>query len=351
MNDERNKHLEELVSKPINQKIQIVSKTHFSPHKIVVEKSSEETPLLVIPHTERQEFARRFTVVTEEAAAKPAPVHIPSASAEKPIVPIVSAAKPVVVTKTISAPAAPPPRKKMTRQKSGWFGEIFRLAFTAGALFSLFFVGVNYKAFSQIVDKKLNPDKFTEAQIELENVVKRHTPDLLPVAGMKRENRKEFPLLSISVSPLENRIVIPSIGKNIPIIEIDNQALLAENWKALETDIQEGLRNGVVHYPGTAVPGQYGNTFITGHSSYYPWDNGKFKDVFALLHDTEVGETFTVYWNQKKYDYKIREKKVVSPKDTSVLDQPTDGKIATLMTCTPVGTAKNRLIIVADQIE
>ena len=101
---------------------------------------------------------------------------------------------------------------------------------------------------------------------------------------------------------------------------------------------------------GTAIPGQFGNVFITGHSSYYPWDSGKFKDVFALLHDLDVGDEFTVFWNQDAYHYRINERKVVTPQETEVLHQPTDKRIATLMTCTPVGTAKNRLVLVAEQI-
>jgi sortase A len=106
----------------------------------------------------------------------------------------------------------------------------------------------------------------------------------------------------------------------------------------------------VVHYPGTAQPGQIGNVFITGHSSYYLWDPGKYKDVFVRLHDMDVGDEFTVFWNQNTYHYRIRERKVVAPEETSVLSQPQHERIATLMTCTPIGTAKNRLVLVADQI-
>ena len=125
--------------------------------------------------------------------------------------------------------------------------------------------------------------------------------------------------------------------------------LEGENWGELEKQIQSGLQQGVVHYPGTALPGQFGNVFITGHSSYYPWDPGQFKHVFASLSKLEPGERFYVYYDQKQYTYEILKKFEVQPANVSVLEQPRDKKVATLMTCTPVGTTLRRLIIQAEQ--
>lgn len=155
--------------------------------------------------------------------------------------------------------------------------------------------------------------------------------------------------LTIPVYPPDNRIVIPKIGQNIPIQEVAPDNLISEDWQALEDDIQKGLQKGVVHYPGTAVPGQIGNVFITGHSSYYVWAPGEYKDTFALLHNLEVGDTIIIYYNENKYTYVIEERKVVKPSQVDVLKQ-SDDKRLTLMTCTPIGTALNRLILVAKQV-
>jgi sortase A len=121
-----------------------------------------------------------------------------------------------------------------------------------------------------------------------------------------------------------------------------------QNWNQLEGNIQSGLQNGVVVHPVSHDPGSFGNFFLTGHSSYYAWDEGRFKDVFALLHEVKVGDIVEVYWEGKKYEYKIRESRVVAPTAVEVLDQPEDLKILTLMTCTPVGTNKNRLILTGE---
>lgn len=104
----------------------------------------------------------------------------------------------------------------------------------------------------------------------------------------------------------------------------------------------------MIRYPGTARPGEKGNVFITGHSSYYLWAPGAYKDVFALLPNVEVGDTVTVYYNQRQFVYEIQEKKTVKPTEVDVLRQGEDKRL-TLMTCVPVGTNLNRLILVAKE--
>lgn len=161
---------------------------------------------------------------------------------------------------------------------------------------------------------------------------------------------EDVPPLKSSITPPDNRIIIPKIGKNVPIQEVAVQNLVSENWEALEQDIQKGLEGGVVHYPGTAQPGEDGNVFITGHSSYYLWSPGAYKDVFALLPNLEVGDKIILYYNQKQYDYIIQEKKTVAPTEVNVLQQG-GKKQLTLMTCVPVGTNLNRLILVGEEVD
>jgi LPXTG-site transpeptidase (sortase) family protein len=159
-----------------------------------------------------------------------------------------------------------------------------------------------------------------------------------------------LPPLDISVAPLDFRIIIPKIGVNAPIQEmsVGKQQIL---WSGFENDVQKVLREGILHYPHTAYPGQRGNAFFTGHSSYYPWDTGKYKDVFAQLIQLDIGDEYYVYWNQKRYAYTVKEKKEVSPYDVSVLSQETEEKLSTIMTCWPLGTVLRRLIIVGEQQE
>jgi len=58
--------------------------------------------------------------------------------------------------------------------------------------------------------------------------------------------------LDITITPYENRIVIPKIGKNIPLIEIQQQTV--EGIDELNDIFMKELENGVIRYPGSAKP-------------------------------------------------------------------------------------------------
>ncbi len=229
--------------------------------------------------------------------------------------------------------------------------QIIRFAVVSGIIFVISFSVINVQAFKSIIASVIDPET-QEAREELLTTaaVGREIDEslLLPVLNGDKDAQKSFDWLDFPIVPTDNRLVIPKIGKSVPIVEMGTENVVGENWDELEEQIQDGLRDGVVLYPGTAKPGQIGNSFITGHSSYYPWDPGKFKDVFALLEQLEIGDEYYVYYNQKKFTYKIREKFEVYPDDVSVLQQPQNERISTLMSCIPVGTTLRRLILRAE---
>lgn len=135
-----------------------------------------------------------------------------------------------------------------------------------------------------------------------------------------------------------NHLLIPGISVKAPIV-----------WNSPEDRILEDLHNGVAHYQGTALPGENGNVFIVGHSSNYWWDKGQYNQVFALLDKVKEGDRLYVNYNNTPYVYQVESIKTVQPSDIEVLN-PTDHSVLTLMTCTPVGTTLNRLIVQAKQI-
>lgn len=160
------------------------------------------------------------------------------------------------------------------------------------------------------------------------------------------------PSLTASSSPIivdpqekvgpESKVIIPKINVDVPLVY--------DTPSTAEKDIQNSLENGVVHYPGTAVPGQNGNVVVVGHSSNNLFNNGKYKFAFVLLNNLQVGDTITMQYGGKRYVYKIYEKVIVKPTDVGVLG-PTDRTATlTLITCDPPGTSINRLVVRAEQI-
>jgi len=227
--------------------------------------------------------------------------------------------------------------------------QIARAALFSILIFAIGFFTINGEAYTDIMMAWMTQDL---GESQLQEIVEERVPreqKLLVVESTPEAQKTQIPELALEVVPPDNRLIIPKIDKNIPIIDTDPESLMGADWKSLEQTFQEDLRDGVVHYPGTAEPGDSGNVFITGHSSYYIWDSGRYKDVFARLNQLEEGDDIVIYYDQQKYHYVVREKKEVQNDDISVLEQG-DENILTLMTCSPVGTNFRRLVVIAEEV-
>jgi LPXTG-site transpeptidase (sortase) family protein len=108
------------------------------------------------------------------------------------------------------------------------------------------------------------------------------------------------------------------------------------------------LEKGIIKYPGSADPGTEWNSFIFGHSSNYPWAKGDYNNVFALLNELNTWDEIIVFFKQRKYMYVVKEKNSVKPWHVSSLGSTSNKKQLTLMTCWPLGTTLNRLLVVTE---
>lgn len=151
------------------------------------------------------------------------------------------------------------------------------------------------------------------------------------------------PTANVQVSA-EPKLIIPKINVNVPAVYgvgYDHNSQM----KAME--------KGVAHFaiPGAnAVPGQIGNTVLSGHSSNDLFDPGDYKFIFAQLDKLQTGDTIYVNYNSVRYTYTITKKEVVKPTEVNKLTYATDKPILTLITCTPLGTAEKRLLVTAEQV-
>ncbi|MGH7196321.1 MAG: sortase [Candidatus Saccharimonadales bacterium] len=152
------------------------------------------------------------------------------------------------------------------------------------------------------------------------------------------------PTANVAVGP-EPRLIIPKINVDLPV---------NYNETALDdATIQIALRDGAVHYklPGAnAVPGQFGNTVLLGHSSNDIFNQGAYKFVFVLLDRLEPGDIFYMHYEGKRYIYRVTEEKIINPDEINALQIGAEKPMVTLITCTPPGTALKRLLVFAEQI-
>ncbi|HSW37530.1 MAG TPA: class E sortase [Candidatus Saccharimonadales bacterium] len=129
--------------------------------------------------------------------------------------------------------------------------------------------------------------------------------------------------------PADNRLVIPKMRLDEPINEGKTIA---------------ALHTGVWRRPATDTPDKGGNTVIVGHRFTYSGSS-----VFYSLNTLEAGDPVIVYWQGKEYDYEVMLSEVVPPNAVEI-EQHTEKPILTLYTCTPLWTAHDRLVVIAEPL-
>lgn len=110
----------------------------------------------------------------------------------------------------------------------------------------------------------------------------------------------------------------------------------------------DDLNKSLVHYGGTGLPGEYGNTVIFGHSTLPQFYNPKnYMTIFSLLPTLKVGDEIDITYDGISYVYKVFDLTVSNPTDLSALEQTFDDSYVTLITCVPPGTFWQRLHVKA----
>jgi sortase A len=141
----------------------------------------------------------------------------------------------------------------------------------------------------------------------------------------------------------------PVLGAPVAILTIPR---LSEDYRhvVVEGVGREELKKGPGHQPGTARPGELGNTVLAGHRTTYGAPFGRFDELAA-------GDEVVVTDKTGSYTYRISGTDIVDPSDTAVVlpvprqpdTQPTQ-RLLTLITCTPKYSAKYRLVITGELI-
>ncbi len=160
------------------------------------------------------------------------------------------------------------------------------------------------------------------------------------VLGVSIQKKDNFPAF-ISTLSREARIVYREFTLTIPKLKIDKVLVLVDS---------NDLSKGLVHLPGTALPGERGNVFISGHSALSRIFNLQTAQ-FAALTNLKKGDEIVLEANGAQFKYEVIGSKVVDPKDLSVVNSPESlGRYVTLMTCVPPGLNFKRLVVLGKMI-
>jgi sortase A len=109
----------------------------------------------------------------------------------------------------------------------------------------------------------------------------------------------------------------------------------------------DDLQKGPGHYPKTALPGQVGNTVISGHRTTYG-------APFGNLDRLHPGDIVDIQIRYRTYHYRVTGTRIVAPNEKGVLlpvpDRPgvaPTSRMLTMTTCNPKYSAAQRLIVFA----
>jgi len=154
--------------------------------------------------------------------------------------------------------------------------------------------------------------------------------------------------IDFNTLPPDWRVIVPKLWINVHMRVLTNIPI----EKIKKADYDEYLYSGVVKYPYTANPGFTWNVFIFGHSSFYWWKNNPYGTIFAKLPALRHWDNIIVFWKWKIHKYRIFKKHIVWPYQVeSIYKNYTKWKYLSLMTCYPIWSDRQRLVVVAEQIE
>ncbi|MBL8030614.1 MAG: sortase [Candidatus Doudnabacteria bacterium] len=154
------------------------------------------------------------------------------------------------------------------------------------------------------------------------------------------------PLTGANITTEDPNIDLSKPGLlEIPSLKVSAPIVWSSDPKNFDTDLQ----NGVIHYPGTAMPGQIGTVYISGHSSNVPWAKGAYNKVFSKLGNLADNASFTLTVYTKdgkavKYHFVVKRRAEYQATDQEQFKNAGVPTVA-LSTCWPVNTTQKRLVV------
>lgn len=168
---------------------------------------------------------------------------------------------------------------------------------------------------------------------------------IAPTATVAEAGAQPAPTVVYPIGPPPVRLVIPSIGVDIPVITVGTVKKLigGQTYEVWDT-----VANAAAYHKTSAPPGYIGNTVLNGHRDIHG-------AVFAHLDQVQVGDPIMVYTDDHEFVYIVSEILEVPEKHASAAQRAENQRLIgylpedrlTLITCTPYGTNLNRLLVIA----
>jgi LPXTG-site transpeptidase (sortase) family protein len=146
---------------------------------------------------------------------------------------------------------------------------------------------------------------------------------------------------------------IPSLSIRSTVFLPSRRYWDAHDWETMERQMQVGLLYGVVSYPHAVLPGANGTIVIAGHSSP-PNDRAResrFGTIFASLPAIEPTVQIILRTGSETVTYAVVDTRIVPAGDTTILVEQKEESLLKLITCYPIGSTKDRFVVIAKRVE
>ena len=187
----------------------------------------------------------------------------------------------------------------------------------------------NYNKEIETMDKEILEDKLKKSEEfndENASQIKVVDPNVINVDDAS----SSYSFLELG--EMVGTINIPKININLPIYE----GITSTN-----------LTKGVAHMEDTSLPNGDINThsILAGHTGISQ------AEIFDNLNELEIDDEFYISFYGNITKYRVIEKRVVLPDDTSSLKIEENRCLVTLVTCTPKTVNTHRLLVTGEKIE
>ena len=173
---------------------------------------------------------------------------------------------------------------------------------------------------------------------------------LLPFSVGKKPTYQQITfsdLLRINAADLIKVTPLSYFSLEIPKIRAKAQVTANVN-SADKKEYQAVLKQGVAHAAGTYLPGMGGAVTLFAHSTDMEVNVAMYNAVFYRLDELVPGDEIIVWFLGEKKVYRVTGSKILPPSNVEVFKAEKNGEKLYLVTCTPRGTTKNRLIVEAE---
>lgn len=156
----------------------------------------------------------------------------------------------------------------------------------------------------------------------------------------------EDTLLTSSIINEGQVVTITPRSNPAELIIIDSAQI--EGEVVYGTEGEELLKQGFWHHPASVYPGEKGVSVIFGHRRYHLPPS---KNTFYNLDQVNMGDRIEILLQDGTWlDYTIINIEIINPDSLhDVVNEETDEYLVKLITCHPLGTSLQRLVITAEK--